>query len=185
MIIFDIGGTSTHANVFNTTYIFQPIPWKSNSNVHVIPMAVSNVTGTQTFYVSSEWNKANSSLCQFNTNLRNTWASHTQLNVSESIQVQVTRLDDFMTQHNIDHIDFLKMDARGKDLEVLQGLGTKITNLKAGSMIAPVNQLVKMYKDQSYVQKDAIHFLEQHGFKVTRKTRNDKYGNEYIIHFTR
>jgi FkbM family methyltransferase len=41
-----------------------------------------------------------------------------------SYQVPVMRLDDYVHKHSIPHIDFLKIDAEGYDLNVLEGAGS-------------------------------------------------------------
>lgn len=47
--------------------------------------------------------------------------SHLGTSFAESTGVQVVRLADYCAQHDIDHIDFLKIDVEGDELNVLRG----------------------------------------------------------------
>lgn len=70
---------------------------------------MSNVTGeTITFYRSTEYWGIHS-LAPFDD-------SHT-----EQIDVPVTRLDDFVREQNVGHVEFLKVDVEGADMLVLDG----------------------------------------------------------------
>ena len=43
---------------------------------------------------------------------------------AEIVQIPTIRLDDYITEHKITHIDLLKIDVEGHELSVLQSLGT-------------------------------------------------------------
>lgn len=46
---------------------------------------------------------------------------------SDETRVQVKRLDTYMKEHNIQQIDFLKMDVEGYEAQVIEGMGDMIT----------------------------------------------------------
>lgn len=198
MIVFDVGANDGRSCVQfsydpqNTVYAFEPTPRfveelsrGARPNYHVIPKAVSDVSGRMPFYISGNWDWGCSSLNHFNDNLDKTWPGRTDFRVTEVIEVDVIRLDDFMNENNIDHIDYLHVDVQGKDLEVLQSLGTKISSVNEGVIEMPTSHDTKLYKDQKYLDKDAIDFLEKNGFRVVRIEPNDGFGNEVNIRFSR
>jgi FkbM family methyltransferase len=41
----------------------------------------------------------------------------------EAVEVELARGDDYLEQHGLAHVDFLKVDVEGYDLEVLEGFG--------------------------------------------------------------
>ena len=43
--------------------------------------------------------------------------------ISEEIEVECTTINESLSQLNINHIDFLKIDTQGSELEILKGLG--------------------------------------------------------------
>ena len=51
-------------------------------------------------------------------------------NFYKNIDVQIVRLDEYLNNNSIEHINFMKIDTEGYELDVLQGLGTKIYNVK-------------------------------------------------------
>ena len=46
-------------------------------------------------------------------------------NDEKSIDVEIITLDDFCLKNNINHIDILKIDVQGAELDVLKGGGKK------------------------------------------------------------
>ncbi|MBW2274164.1 MAG: FkbM family methyltransferase [Deltaproteobacteria bacterium] len=77
------------------------------------PRALSNQAATEVPWYTSELSTGISSLAAFH-------ESHEQ-----SHRVEVTTLDRALDDHGVDRIDFLKIDAEGTDLFVLQGLPWK------------------------------------------------------------
>ncbi len=83
-------------------------------NVEVIKAGASNETCTRAFYLSSE--DADSSLIVPKT-------------FSGKIEIDTIRLDTWMQTRGITKIDFLKLEAEGAEIEVLEGLGGKIDSV--------------------------------------------------------
>ena len=149
---------------------------------HVINKAVSNFTGKAKFNVSVAGEC--SSLGEFAEGLETTWPGRTDLKVSDTIEVDVIRLEDFVNEFKIEKIDLLHVDAQGHDLEVLMGLGEKITIVGSGVIEMPRTHAVKLYKDQKYDMNDAIEFLIKNGFLIHSIKVNDPQCNEVnIVYF--
>ena len=80
----------------------RPFPW---ANLH--PYAVGNAAQELTMYYSDR--KAG-------------WAGvHDLPSRNSSTTVQMTRLDDWLTSHPLDRIDFIKLDIEGSELDALLG----------------------------------------------------------------
>ena len=54
---------------------------------------------------------------------------HTK-NFYKNIDIQIIRLDEYLNNNSIEYINFMKVDTEGYELDVLQGLGTKIYNVQ-------------------------------------------------------
>lgn len=202
-VFFDVGandGSSSipiarqHPGV--TVWAFEPTPklaselrekTKDLKNYNVVEKAVSNEPGTSRFYVAGsegcDWGC--SSLNNFNTNLENTWPGRPDFKVTDTIDVDVICLRDFMEEQGIDRVDHLHVDVQGKDLEVLVGLGEKIYKVASGVVEMPMSHDVKLYEDQKYILVDAVQFLNKSGFRVTRIEPNDVFCNEVNVYFYR
>ena len=199
-IVFDVGandGSSTVKLADNsdvTIYAFEPTPHlveklrkisEEHPNYIVVDKAVSNVKGRQSFHVAGQADWGCSSLNTFNDNLDETWPGRTDFKVTDIIDVEVIRLDEFIEQHNIPIIDYFHCDVQGKDLEVLMGLGKYIDIVRHGVIEMPTSHVKKLYKDQQYVAEDAIQWLQHHGFEITNVMQNDVFNNEVNIVFRR
>jgi len=68
--------------------------------------------------------------------------------------VWTIRLDTFMNLYNITSIDYLKIDAPQRAEMILESLGQRVGDLKAGSVV--------VYEETSTVPK----FLHDHGFAI-------------------
>ncbi|HTV22124.1 MAG TPA: FkbM family methyltransferase [Polyangiaceae bacterium] len=74
--------------------------------VHVQRVAIADHTGTESLYVVGELAGTNSLVDQ---------------QIGHPIPVAVTRVDDYLKAHAIEHVTFLKSDTEGLDLAVLRG----------------------------------------------------------------
>lgn len=121
----------------------------SYSNVKVIPAAVSNRPGTMRLY-RSPLSSGISSLSAF----------HESHEVGED--VEVVTLDDYLSDAVINHVDFLKVDAEGHDLFVLQGVAWRRTRPTA---------IVCEFEDRKtlplqYDYRDLAQFLLERSYAV-------------------
>ncbi len=199
-VVFDVGannGNDTIPLAKNnkniTVYAFEPTPelfsllcekTKDTPNYKITNKAVSNYNGKSTFYISGKADWGCSSLNQFNDNLDKTWSGRTDFCVTDTIEVDVITLKNFIIDNNIDTIDYLHVDAQGNDLEVLYGLEEYIKIVKEGVIEMPICHDTKLYKNQKYLLSDAILFLTQNNFKIISIKPNDIHGNEFNIYFT-
>lgn len=199
-IYFDVGandGSSMlrYADDPNSTvYAFEPTPRMIDiikqktahlPNYVIVPKAVADWEGKTTFFISGQADWGCSSLNTFNDDLDKTWPGRTDFKVTDSIEVDVIRLDSFVKENNINEIDFLHVDVQGSDLEVLMGLGEYLSIVKAGVIEMPTSHERKLYKNQKYLANDAIKFLEDNGFFIDHVTANDYFNNEVNIFFQR
>lgn len=179
-------------NPNNIVIAFEPTPklvdeltlkYGHLENYIIIPKAVSNIEGKSKFNISGQGDWGCSSLNNFNDNLNDTWKGRTDFGVTESIDVDVIRLDNFIEEHCINSIEYLHCDVQGNDLEVLMGLGKYIHIVKRGIIEMPTRHETKLYKNQKYLMDDAIMFLLKNYFLISKIEPNDRFNNEVNIHF--
>lgn len=202
---FDIGandGRSMISRAYepdSVVYAFEPTPelveklrenYSHLPNYHIIPKAVSDKEGKSTFYISGHADWGCSSLCHFQKEdiLKRTWPGRTDFGVTQSVEVDVIRLDNFIKNLRedgieINEIEYFHCDAQGKDLEVLMGMGKELNLIKRGVIEMPTSHISKLYSDQHFIDKDAIQFLEDMGFEIISIESNDSQKNEVNIHF--
>ncbi len=89
------------------------------TNVEVVNQAASKANTSETFYLSSE--DADSSLIQPKI-------------YSEKIVIRTLRLDSWMEFKGLSTVDFLKIEAEGAEMEVLEGLGDAISQVQKVSV---------------------------------------------------
>ncbi len=199
-VFFDVGANDGSSLIHltndpnNVVYAFEPTPrmidiiaskTKHLENYHIIPKAVSNYKGMAKFHISGQADWGCSSLAEFNDNLEETWPGRTDFKVTETIEVEVITLRDFVLENDIKEIEHLHVDAQGHDLEVVMGLGDCLNRVKTGVIEMPSSHEKKLYKNQQYLGQDAVDFLQKNGFKVTGTYWNDHFQNEMNIAFER
>ena len=94
--------------------------------------------------------------------------------------VQTKRLDTFMRENHIEHIDFLKIDTQGTDLNVIKSLGkmiNKVDNIEAEIHIKP------LYKN-SFHKEEIIDFMEKNNFNLILEEENEIGLDNYERRFT-
>jgi FkbM family methyltransferase len=211
-ILFDVGscfGERFIADAHNpdtVVYAFEPDPYrflplvertKGLPNFHACCLAVSDFDGTSTFNICPD--VGCSSMLEFAPGVETTWSvndpiwgykrvdgdgRYRTLVHSAKITVGVTRLDTFLKQHGIPHIDHLHIDAQGSDLAVLRGLGTWHTAVAGGEIEVPASQEVALY-DGQHTKEASVAFLNYLGFRIESVTSNDPFNLEENIVFAR
>jgi len=78
------------------------------------------------------------------------------------VDVEMTRMDNFLKKHNIESIDFLKLDVEGMNYEVLEGFGKLLPQVKA----IQTEGEYKQYWEGQKVYKDTEDLLVSNGFKL-------------------
>lgn len=195
MIIFDIGASSginilKWYNTINTFYCFEPC--KENyyklmenlgnyKNVKIHSEAISNSKEIKLFNQANYTNS--SSLLPFteNTKLWKNPGNNPELKTIAQYPVHCIRLIDFVKEHNIKLIDFLKIDTQGHDFEVIKSLDDFIYNVK--ELVCEV-QIVdyELYKNSSS-KKDLVDYMEKKNFSIYKiqKWSHDQEENIWFI----
>ena len=70
-----------------------------------------------------------SSLLAIDEAVRDTWSDGHLLHEERVIEVPTTRLDSFLQRYNIQHVEFLKIDAQGADFAVLRSAGDRLADI--------------------------------------------------------
>jgi FkbM family methyltransferase len=144
-------------------YVFEPHPQifaeiKKMFNFNAFQIAVSNKNGRTKFNAIDIDNNEykNSGISSLRDGLL-----YNKKNFIE-VDIEMTRMDSFMQKHNIDAIDFLKIDVEGMTYEVLEGFGSYLKNVKAIQLEAEYKQY---WKDQK-LYEDIEQLLKINGFKL-------------------
>ena len=195
MVIFDIGANDGSScshfadDPRNVVYTFEPTPHlletylypKQKENYKVFPIAVSDFDGKATFNIAGQENWGCSSLNNFSKGLENTWPGRTGFKVTQSIEVDVIRMDAFLDAQEITQIDFLHCDVQGSDLKVLKSFGKYINILKEGEVEAFKQN--PLYEESDNSIESMSLFLSENDFEIIETTPNDSHHNEFNIKF--
>lgn len=181
-------------------FAFEPTPrmigilegrYSHLKNYHIVPKAVSDTPGKQTFFISGNEDWGCSSLCKFQESetLSVKWPGRKDFSVTDQIEVEVIRLDDFIDEQRskgvfIDQIEFFHCDVQGKDLEALMSMGKYLSIIKEGVIEMPTSHDSKLYANQRWLADDAIAFLQENNFQITKIESNDVQRNEVNIYFS-
>lgn len=196
-IFFDIGANDggwsvnlARDNPNFKVYAFEPTPRmceiiKSKShelkNYRLIEKAVSDFDGLAEFKVAGQADWGCSSLLDFSDKSRTEWPGRTDFHVTQTIQVEVMRLDSFIEQEGIEEIEYLHVDTQGSDLKVLMGMGDHIAIIKRGVIEAAAKKDI-LYLGQN-TQDQCVEFLTKKNFEIEKIWQNDPMGNEVNIEF--
>ncbi|MHC5673729.1 FkbM family methyltransferase [Nostoc sp.] len=153
-LIIDIGANSglysliaKSVNPTSKVYAFEPLKEfdtliKQNIelndyDIKVINNAVSDITGLADFYVPQD-NQGN--IYSSTLSIKH-YLQHQQ---SKPIvyQVNVTTLDDFVKENNLQTIDLIKIDAEGHDLNILKGFIKSLVNIQPDFLIEIQNEYI-------------------------------------------
>ncbi|NET09112.1 MAG: FkbM family methyltransferase [Symploca sp. SIO2B6] len=173
MIVVDIGAYDGSAVTIpfaeggqNIIYAVEPIPEIAKEleklalpGVTVLNAAVGLEDGEAPFFVNRD--KQTSSLLP---NLcKGAWEPYFEkLQLDATIQVHVIRLDTFIQQHQIEEIDFLKIDTRGNELNLLKSAGDTLHRIKKITLKV---QVVPLYTGSSS-KDEIVDYLECLGFRL-------------------
>jgi len=178
--VFDIGSrdgddANMLGNAFNIAheniYTFECNTTNYESIISKYPkmnnfsFGVSNKNGEETFYnVTNSSNIGVSSFLKENKEI--------QKNSRQFIETTVNtkRMDDFLTENNINNLDIVKIDVEGFSYECLEGFGEKIQNIK---IIHIENEHKECWENQK-LYDDVHNMLVKQNFSRVLF----KYGNE-------
>lgn len=121
-------------------------------------LAVSNQNGEAVFHaIDVEGNEyGNSGISSLKTGLT------TDERNFQDIKVKVVRMDDFLREHKIEQIDFLKLDVEGVNYEVLEGFGPDLSRVKAIQIEGEYRQ----YWEGQKLFWDIADLLRKHDFQL-------------------
>lgn len=139
-----------------------PLACRSPKNYIVFPMAVGEKNGPSDFHLNSC--PAASSLLPLDPAGVEAWVGADPIQVVETVTVPVIRLDTFMDLAEIEHVDYLKIDAQGGDLSVVRSAGKRLRNI-AKILLEVQVMPVGLYAGGSK-KSDVVEFLTQSGFML-------------------
>jgi hypothetical protein len=144
-------------------------------------MAVSEQEGFRKFYLNSD--DTTNSLLPINLDGQDQWLGGEAVTTVGASWVPTIRLDTFLNQMAIDHVDYLKIDAQGHDLEVVRSLGERIKDIKKVKLEATISA-VPQYKGSNNNLTEVMSFMEGQGF-VLDASDGQTYGQEMNLTFRR
>ncbi len=173
-----------------TIHTFEPVPelfekLKQNTahlpHVRCYPMALGDTTGTATLYISEKPTKPGKA-SQANSLLKpDKRLELSPLIFPRTIQVPTITIDDWAKRYEIDHVDFLKLDIQGYELNVMKACPLILANVK---VILTEVEFVSAYEGQ-YLYADVKSWLEQQGFTMIGKDFIDDidwfFGNILLV----
>ena len=195
-IIFEIGardGSETLAlNSFfprAVTYSFECNPatistWKSKvkniKNVICKELAISDKKGLIDFYqidqdkTETTWSDGNPGASSL---LQSSGKYEVEKYVQNKLEVMSDRIDNIMTDENINSVDIVWMDIQGAELMALKGAGDKIRNVK---IIHTEVEFFEIYKDQPLFF-EIKKYLNSKGFLLGYFTSFGKYSGDAVF----
>lgn len=173
---------------------FEPIPQLANhieararklglDNLVVRPEAILDIPGSLTLNIANHADMGVSSLLKFNRaniELDDYWRTRTDLYHEEQIDVPVARLDSILDELQVGNVVFLKIDAQGVDLKVLDSLGTY--RPKAGMLESATTRSKALYFDEPDLT-EALGKLREDDFIVWDIKPNDPACAEVNVFF--
>jgi FkbM family methyltransferase len=129
----------------------------ADCGVVVEPMAVGSSEGTSAFNVLE--NHELSSILELQRHDENPFSDTA---IRQTIRVPVTTVDCYAAKHALTHIDLLKIDTQGFDLEVLRGAAEMLRRCAVGTLLIEVN-FISLYEGQASFG-DIERFLAEKGY---------------------
>ena len=93
-------------------------------------------------------------------------------------KVPVSSLDEFVAKENIGHVDLLKLDVQGFEIEVLRGAAVSLRNNHISTILTEVT-FVKLYEDQAYFH-DVYGELIRHNYQLVGLYHGDYRAGPYL-----
>lgn len=177
IVIFDVGAhfgetVDHYKGLFENCRIYSFEPFLDSfkrleetasrfQKVYPFNVALSNEDGSVVFNLNKE--SATNSLLNTGERGADTWWVNA-LETDKSITVTAAKLDTFMLQHNIDHIDILKLDTQGSEYLVIDGALRTITE---GKIKLVYLEIITMptYENQKHLD-EMIELLRLNGFSL-------------------
>ena len=174
-IIFDLGAnngkiTRKYKEAFPeaTVHSFEPFPEmfrelsQTTATLHKVfisDKAIADKRSKRTFFVNAGVD-TNSLLESQTTGLR----SDEQVKNKSKIEVETISLDEYCRENGVQHIDILKMDIQGGELDALKGASGLLSGKKIRLIYTETN-FIPQYVDQPLFQ-DLMVFLYKFGYRL-------------------
>jgi FkbM family methyltransferase len=181
-----VGETISKFDGFDKIYAFEPAPYvfnilvekhKNDPRIEFYEMAISDENGVKSLKYHD--NYGYSSFLEIDK--EGEFAKKCQEidpgfdNIISIIDVQTKRIDTFMQEHCIEHIDFLKIDTQGNDLNVIKSLGKMIDKVDTIELEV---QIKPLYKNSSS-KEEIVDFMQKNNFDLISKEANNFLLKEY------
>lgn len=171
--------------------LIEPIPKRfeelkvlESSNIIVLNQVVSNFDGTASFKIANR--DSCSSLQSFTSEAVSDCIidkfGHEFQMVSE-IDVKVSKLSTLLKQFEINHVDFLHIDAQGEDLNVVKSLDDLIAKVKLIQLESMAEGRNPLYVDQPFYF-EVMKYMKDIGFKEFTRTHFPEHRREIDVIFT-
>jgi FkbM family methyltransferase len=145
-----------------------------NPNVTIVPLACWNETKLISFFPIVESNR------NFNLGASSLYKmdlAGPDVFKQGEIEVQATRLDEWLDGQGYDTPDLICIDAQGATLPILQGLGNKLSEVK---YIIAESEFVRFYEGEA-LYPEIVAFMKENGFKEATKMANPYFGDVLFV----
>lgn len=168
-VVFDVGANTGHwsqavveINPQSRVHAFEPMPdayqglaqhFTNQQRVHTVMKGLSSAPAAlemQVFNNASEHNSLHGRPDRL---------------ADQTIQIELTTLDDYCAQHGIEHIHFLKVDTEGHEVAVLQGV---VQMLARHAIDAIQFEYAANYILARTYLKDVFDLLQPYGYRIYR-----------------
>ena len=181
-----VGETISKFNGFDKIYAFEPAPYvfnilvekhKNDPRIEFYEMAISDEDGEKSLKYHD--NYGYSSFLEIDK--EGEFAKKCQEfdpgfdDIISVIDVQTKRLDTFMQENCIEHIDFLKIDTQGNDLNVIKSLGKMIDKVDTIELEV---QIKPLYKNSSS-KEEIVDFMQRNNFNLISEESNHPLLEDY------
>jgi FkbM family methyltransferase len=175
-----IGNSIGEMSQYDIIYAFEPIPFsfqllydRFKDNVNCYQLGISEENGYSKFNFHSNYEY--SSLLSIDKNGFD--------DIEDIIIIETKRLDTFLSENKIEHIDFLKIDTQGSDLSVIKSLGSYINKV---DLIELEVQNIPLYQGSS-TKEEIIEYLSENNFSLIDEVWNSEFvfGYEQRLTFKR
>jgi FkbM family methyltransferase len=157
-VVFDVGSRvdSEFSEYVGEVHYFDPNPAfietlrtvKTNNTASFYnPVGLSTVRGTLDYYPLFQ-------------SFHNRVVSCKKDDTANKISFSTIRADEYIAEHNITHIDLVKIDTEGHELEVLKGFGEALRIVDCVQF-----EYGGTFLDTGVKLRDVISYLEGYGFK--------------------
>jgi FkbM family methyltransferase len=147
------------------------------ANYVALPMAVAEHDGSGELHINVC--DAASSLLPLVPEGLDQWIGNEQLRVEQTINVPTIRLDTFLDQAGIHHVDFLKIDARGADLAVVRSCGRRLRDIDRIELAVQVTP-TPLYRNAGS-KNEVVRYLEDAGFDLEASELQSHGQEEHLV----